>query len=562
MDGRVSESTKSAKIADGKDAGICDSTTNVSDSEVNPSAIKEGRAEILLKSSSSHVFYNPVQEFNRDLSIAVLSVFAKEQPQSRKGLKRNRHGSTKDATKATTDGSSTLVNSREDGISVFEALAATGLRSIRYALEVPGIREIVANDLSFQAVESIEDNVKHNKVERIVQTSHSDASLSMYLSKGENKLFDAVDLDPYGCPSRFLDATAQVLEEGGLALVTATDLAVLAGNSPETCYSKYGAVCLRSPACHEMALRIVLQCIESHANRYGKYIVPLLSISADFYVRVFVRIFTSPATCKQSTSKLSHVFQCVGCKCMTLHPLGVMNVRENKPPSYSLPRLPELSKCPHCDHSYQMGGPVWSGPLHDPSFISKLLELVESSSDKFNTSKRMLGMLSVAKNELLTPFFYTIDAVCSIVHCVSIPLITFRSALSNAGYKVSETHAAPNSVKTDAPAEVIWDIVRTWVKNGHPVSEKRIKESDVTKRILEAPVRNDIRFDFNADAGMDTEGLVRFQVNPAPYWGPGLRAKNNLVDGCATKEAKRKANQNKSKPAAVENVESNEVNKK
>ena len=49
------------------------------------------------------------------------------------------------------------------------------------------------------------------------------------------------------------------------------------------------------------ALRIVLQCVESHANRYGRYIIPLLSISADFYVRVFVRIFSGPAMCKRTS---------------------------------------------------------------------------------------------------------------------------------------------------------------------------------------------------------------------------------------------------------------------
>ena len=49
------------------------------------------------------------------------------------------------------------------------------------------------------------------------------------------------------------------------------------------------------------ALRIVLQCVESHANRYGRYVVPLLSVSADFYVRVFVRIFSGPAVCKRTT---------------------------------------------------------------------------------------------------------------------------------------------------------------------------------------------------------------------------------------------------------------------
>lgn len=42
----------------------------------NEKTIKEGQAEILL--TTKKVFYNPVQEFNRDLSIAVLTVFGEE----------------------------------------------------------------------------------------------------------------------------------------------------------------------------------------------------------------------------------------------------------------------------------------------------------------------------------------------------------------------------------------------------------------------------------------------------------------------------------------------------
>lgn len=71
----------------------------------------------------------------------------------------------------------------------------------------------------------------------------------MYQHK-EDK-FDAIDLDPYGCPSIFLDSAVQSVEEGGLLLVTATDMAVLAGNSPESCYVKYGAISLKSKGCHE-----------------------------------------------------------------------------------------------------------------------------------------------------------------------------------------------------------------------------------------------------------------------------------------------------------------------
>lgn len=41
----------------------------------NVKSIKEGEAEILVNDTS--VFYNPVQEFNRDLSIAVLATYIK-----------------------------------------------------------------------------------------------------------------------------------------------------------------------------------------------------------------------------------------------------------------------------------------------------------------------------------------------------------------------------------------------------------------------------------------------------------------------------------------------------
>lgn len=60
-------------------------------------------------------------------------------------------------------------------LRILEALSATGLRSIRYAKEVPHVTQVVANDISEKAVESIKKNVKFNQVEHIVESSHSDA---------------------------------------------------------------------------------------------------------------------------------------------------------------------------------------------------------------------------------------------------------------------------------------------------------------------------------------------------------------------------------------------------
>ena len=46
-----------------------------------------------------------------------------------------------------------------------------------------------------------------------------------------------------------------------------------------------------------MALRILLATIEQHAARHKRYIVPCISLSIDFYIRIFLRVFTSRARC-------------------------------------------------------------------------------------------------------------------------------------------------------------------------------------------------------------------------------------------------------------------------
>lgn len=107
----------------------------------------------------------------------------------------------------------------------------------------------------------------------------------------------------------------------GILMVTCTDTAILCGNTPEACFNKYGSVPLRHKSCHEIvislisnrsfeipnyfytiwqALRILLRAIDSHANRYGRYIVPLLSVSVDFYIRCFVQIHSGAAMAKDS----------------------------------------------------------------------------------------------------------------------------------------------------------------------------------------------------------------------------------------------------------------------
>jgi tRNA (guanine26-N2/guanine27-N2)-dimethyltransferase len=50
----------------------------------------------------------------------------------------------------------------KEGIRVLEGLAASGLRAIRYAKEVPGIARVDANDLDPAVVDAMRRNVAFN----------------------------------------------------------------------------------------------------------------------------------------------------------------------------------------------------------------------------------------------------------------------------------------------------------------------------------------------------------------------------------------------------------------
>ena len=312
--------------------------------------VSEGCAAVLArknKDGSQAVFYNPVQVVNRDLSILAIRGYnelRKEKPH-KKGRAANK------------------------GLRILEALSATGLRAIRYWKEIPDVDLIIVNDLLPDAVAAIRRNILYNRVplDKVVPNCDDAVHLMQRLSWGTSNSFakgpdyikfppkpeevkdeepgffwekrkvssgaaddlfsgekmDVVDLDPYGTAAPFLDSAIACAEEGALLCVTCTDCDVLCGVHPEACHHKYGAITVKAKYCHELAVRVLLGCIERHANRHGKYIVPMLSLQIDFYVRVFIRVYTSKAETKLSIGKLGHVLQCSGCAAFRVKPIGM-----------------------------------------------------------------------------------------------------------------------------------------------------------------------------------------------------------------------------------------------
>lgn len=607
--------------------------------------IKEGLAYILVPRPAldaarqsketegvQQVFYNPIQQFNRDLTVLTIKAYGKERLEEKEAAfkkkvsnltekKRKRQEQKADdkerpvKSQKTSDGASapepaareagatsqpektgTSVKEpvsavaaepsiaaetpTEAGIGnlsatkqekakvktpfkILDALSATGLRALRYAAEIPFVTSVTSNDLLADAVESIKVNVEHNKPNCAIDVSHDDAIAHMYtlvaqelrrshtqrhFPSSKSEKYDVVDLDPYGSATPFLDAAVQaVRDDGGLLCVTCTDSGVWAANGyPEKAYSLYGGVPLKGGQhSHEVGLRLILHSIETAAAKYGLAMEPLLSLSIDFYIRVFVKIRKSPATVKFQAGKNMIAYNCDnGCGAWTTQFLANNRATPNKKGSgmfykHGIAASTLNKNCEHCGSLMHITGPMYGGRLHSPAFIERVLtEVEEAPSEVYGTTARLTGMLHTAWEEHLPteeetklkeavqkieaevedkkdgleeeilavekrktaaldalklyeqasvepyPFYFLPAYIAGRMHCITPGENALRGALVGLGYRVTRSHCKPGSIKTDAPWKVIWHIMREWVHQKSPVVESNIKPTTAAYRLL------------------------------------------------------------------------------
>eukprot|EP00252_Welwitschia_mirabilis_P024824 TRINITY_DN7513_c0_g1_i1.p1 TRINITY_DN7513_c0_g1~~TRINITY_DN7513_c0_g1_i1.p1 ORF type:complete len:377 (+),score=65.80 TRINITY_DN7513_c0_g1_i1:108-1133(+) len=279
-----------------------------------------------------------------------------------------------------------------------------------------------------------------------------------------------------------------------------------------------------------MALRMLLACIESHANRYKRYIVPVLSLSVDFYVRVFVRVFTSASAMKNTPLKLSYVYQCVGCDSFHLQPVA-RTVNKNNALRYAPAYAPAVpQECSDCGKKFVMGGPIWSDPIHDADSISSTLSNVFMLKSRYPAYDKLHSVLTTISEELLdVPLSLDLHNICSTLKCSAPSSPLFKSAIINAGYRVSGTHTNPIAVKTDAPMHVIWDIMRCWIK-AHPVKAQAPDQPGSIILSKEPTLEANFARAQAAFSNAQSKKVARFRPNPESYWGPKPRAGRRITE--------------------------------
>lgn len=526
-----------------------------SPNESNFNYTTEGKATILTP-KKDEVFYNPIQQFNRDIS--TMSIIAYDQMRIEAINSKEKSASYK--------------KRKLQGLTILESLAASGLRSCRYGLEIPGVHKIVANDMSAEAVTSIERNIEHNSLSGKVVANHGDA-IKFMASTGQK--FHIIDLDPYGTASPFIDSALQCVEDDGMLLVTCTDAAVLAGSGyPEKCFALYGGnnfgnSYINSESNHEVGIRLMLSSIAATAAKYKKAIEPMLSLSIDYYFRVWVRVKNSPIKVKNLASETMMAYGCHGCGNKHVQPFGL-----KKDGKFIYPKLASglNDHCRYCDGTYTVAGPMYAGPLHNVDFIDRILDINhKADKDVYGTTERIKGMLTLAKSELPdVPFFENLNKVGALFKSAPISIDEYARAVGNLGYDVSLTHAKKNCIKSNIPWNLNLEIFKQWnkkqneayletmekrVEEGKELSEKlQVKVDKLKQDIYYSPNLNDkspganilkkhlvgnkldgveavvIDFDTENEASKKVAKLrrvkmVRFQENPTKNWGPMARAK-------------------------------------
>ncbi|KAL4923342.1 S-adenosyl-L-methionine-dependent methyltransferase [Aspergillus undulatus] len=539
-------------------------------------ATQATRRDLKPEDEDQTVFYNPIQQFNRDLTVLAIRVYGEhvmavskhkfekrkltDQRRNRKrkrederneesheqGNKQDNEATATEEGKQQAPTTDPKANTHVTPFTILDALSASGLRALRYASEIPFVTRVVANDLSSSAIQSMKQNIEYNKLEKLIQPNTGDARIYMYNrlkpatksnTRDDTGKFDVIDLDPYGTAAPFLDAAVQAVKDEGLLCITCTDAGVWASNGyPEKSFSLYGGVPMKGTHSHEGGLRLILNSVALSAGKYGLAIEPLLSLSIDFYARIFVRIHRSPAQVKYTSGNTMLVYNCdQGCGAWTTQPLTQTKQKLDKKGNpfyhFGFAQAPAANRnCEHCGMKTHLSGPMWAGPLHNSHYIQKILDLLRQvDRDVYQTIDRVEGMLTTALEEDLSlelspeeaaegtpstgapgdknapaaaelaesiipqtdpafrepsPFYFSLSSVSKALHTTTVPFYEFCGALRHLGYRCSRSHTKPNTVRTDASWAVIWEIMREWVRQKHPHKEGSIKPGTAAAGIM------------------------------------------------------------------------------
>ncbi len=368
------------------------------------------RPDGVYEPSWAPVFYNPKMVFNRDFSIVFLNT-----------VKR-------------------LGTSLE---VVIDPLAGSGVRGIRYALEVPGVNRVIINDIDPDAYRIIEENVSLNNIRERIETYCLDANLLLNALPQLGIRGDFIDIDPFGSPIPFIDSAIWATKNHGYLAATATDTAALVGAHERACIRRYHAKPLRCGCEKEIGLRILIASIVLRAASKDIAATPIVAYFADYYYRVYFKVIRGA----RRASKL-------------LEQIGYIAYDTMRGDYWFVKGYP----IPHdldYDGQVLLGGPLWIGALNDIEVLESIYG--EANSGKYEymaTIHRVKSLVDNLKCEtyILKPY-YRLDKICSRIHRSMPKTSSVIECLHSKGYRACRSHFDYRGIRTNAPIDELVDCI-------------------------------------------------------------------------------------------------------
>ncbi len=299
----------------------------------------------------------------------------------------------------------------------WEMLAATGARSLRMAHEGRYPARWHLTEAHPDAAEVACRNVALNPDVR-ADVENADARRGSAAAP-----FDFVYLDPYGTPVPFVPFALAALRDFGVLGVAATDMAVLAGAAGDACQRRYGARPVRGRLGPEGGLRVLLAYLDRQAAEGGRAIEPLIAYVGSHHVRAFVRV-------------------------VPIRSVGERPIATIDETSWDGPPLGRGSPW----------GPLWTGPLFDPTTVDELRE-----GPGLEHPDRVRRFLAIVREEarVVAPFTYEPNELAHRLHrSEPIAPAELVARLRRAGYVAARSHVRDGAVRSDAPRAVVEAVAR------------------------------------------------------------------------------------------------------
>lgn len=339
-------------------------------------------------------------------------------------------------------------------LSVSEPLAGCGVRGIRFAKEVKGIKSVYLNDISERACQLAKYNIRLNNLDEKVFVSNEDANLFLSRHAAPRNRFDFIDIDPFGSPAPYLDSAIRALRDGGLLALTATDMAPLCGVYPKVALRKYCGLSLKTEYCHEIAIRLLAGCLAMAAARHNIGIKILFSHSTRHYIRLYSLVEYGAKKADEALKNMGYILHCFKCFHREIHQDILLSGRE--------------TRCPECGSMLRAAGPLWLGKIVDENFCSKLEENLRKDyfSHIDNEAKKIIFLVRGEADA--PPTYYVIDEICDKFGLPTPPLKEIIDLLLSMNYKALRTHFHARGIKTDAPASTVVNVIKRAAEENLP----------------------------------------------------------------------------------------------